>query len=107
MLEAADPPVEHRAHEDEQLTDELGELRAQLGRQHVAHRRQQRDERVELVTGLIGRSRHVPAGGRRVGVGEPLAVRVLGELLRSALRRLEAFAKGDERIFRLGSGHRT
>ena len=92
-LDALDPPVEHRAHEHEDLPDDLGELRAQLGRQEVADRGDDGDERVDLVVGLArptaGRP-SPPAAGARVAA---IAHGVLGEPLGRLLRGL-AGARG-------------
>ena len=106
LLDLLDPPVEHRAHEDQQLTDELGELRAQLRRDDVAQHRDDVHERVELVAGLLGAARNVPAARRDAG-----RRRLLGEPLRRLLRRAQALAEGLEGLRvtpRLSRpGHRT
>src|SRR6059058_2918694 len=45
-LELVDEPVDQRAQDEQQLAHELGDLGAQLGRQDVAQRLQQRDQRL-------------------------------------------------------------
>ena len=89
-LEAVDEPVDQRAQDEQQLAHELGDLRAQLGRQDVAQRLQQRDQRLHL-------ARASPACGG--GHAQPLrGARSAMSRSAASVRRADALAQLLERI---------
>ena len=90
-VEAIDPVVDDRAQQQQDLADDVRDLLLQLGRDELAQRAQERDERVELVARV--------AMGERGGV----LARLAGQALGGGLRGVDALAQLGERVRR---GHR-